>query len=211
MKLSESELKKIEDTIKKIEGMTRGEVVPVLVRQSRDYPEVGWMLICLGALSSGILSYVAHTFWGASWDVGSVEFALEILVGAAAGWAVSLIPAARRWMLGAEDLTAAVSFRASAEFTRHGVMDTQDRCGVLLLVSLFEHRAEILADRGIHSQVPEGYWKECLDRMMAKVKPEGLSSALCSGITELGALLAEKFPREAGSTNELADHLRQDG
>jgi putative membrane protein len=132
-------------------------------------------------------------------------------MGAFVGWGLSFFPFLRRWVIGRGDLADAVSLRAAAEFTRHGVMNTQDRCGVLLLVSLFEHRAHILADRGIHAQVPEGYWKECLDRMMAKVKPEGLSSALCSGITELGALLAEKFPREAGSTNELADHLRQDG
>lgn len=208
MNLTDTELKQIEHAVKELESKTRGEIVPIVLSQSRDYLEPRLILVLMGILASGVSSYLLHEVWGAGWSLSLTSFALELVLGAAVGIILGFIPGLRRRLVGAESLAEAVDLRAAAEFTRHGVMNTSDRCGILLLVSLFEHRAEILADRGIHSQVPEGYWKSCLDRMMAQVKPQGLAAALCSGIAEIGELLAEKFPREAGTTNELSDHLR---
>ena len=209
MKLTEDQLKQIEEAVKAVERTTRGEIVPVVIAQAREYPEA-WLLLALaGGVAAGVSSYAAHELWGAGWSLTVGRFALEVLIGAGAGLLAGLQPTVRRFAVGRDDLAEAVSMRAAAEFTRHGVMNTGDRCGVLLLVSLFEHRAELVADRGIHSAVPSGYWQVELDRMMAEVHAQGLAAALCSGITRIGALLSAQFPREAGTTNELADNLRR--
>jgi putative membrane protein len=209
MKLSEAQLKQIEEAVKAAERTTRGEIVPVVIAQAREYPEA-WLLLALaGGVASGLASFAAHELWGAGWSLTVGRFALEVLLGSALGLLAGLSATLRRLAVGREDLAEAVSIRAAAEFTRHGVMNTGDRCGVLLFVSLFEHRAELVADRGIHSAVPSGYWQAELDRMMVEVHAQGLAAALCSGITRIGALLSERFPREAGTTNELADTLRR--
>lgn len=210
MKLTESDLSLIEQAVKDVEATTRGEIVPLLLDQSRAYPEAYLLLVLGGGIASGLASYGVHEFLGPGWTLGVGEFAIEILSGIGLALLATLSPWIRRKVLDQGVLADSVHRRALAEFTEHGVMNTNDRCGVLLLVSLFEHRAEIIADRGIHAVVPEGYWKQELDQMMQEIHVKGLAPALDSGIRRIGDLMAVKFPREAGTTNELADHLRKE-
>ncbi|MFN7684515.1 MAG: TPM domain-containing protein [Oligoflexia bacterium] len=209
MKLTDLELKQIERAVQAAEQKTRGEIVPLVIRQARGYPEAWILPPVIGTVVSGVFSYVLHEWMGAGWVLGARELAVEMGLGAVLGLGLSLVPAVRRLVVGKQDLAEAVALRAAAEFTRLGVMNTQDRCGILLLIGLFEHQAEIVADRGIHSQVGEGYWQAELDQMMRELKRDGLTPALCSGIARLGELLAAKFPREAATSNELSDQLRR--
>lgn len=210
MKLTEAELKQLEGAVRDVEARTRGEIVPILLQQSRAYPEAYLILALGGGIASGLSSYVVHELLGPGWTLGVGEFAIEILAGMGLAILAAVVPWMRRKVLGRGVLADSVHRRALAEFTRHGVMNTNDRCGVLLLVSLFEHRAEIVADQGIHAAVAEGYWKQELDQMMQEIHVRGIAPALEAGIRRIGALMAEKFPREAGTANELADHLRRE-
>ena len=210
MKLTASELKLIEQAVQKAEAHTRGEIVPVVVGSSREYPESWLMLALAGGIAAGLASWLTHEGLGPGWVLTVTEFSLEILAGAGVALALGWIAPFRRRVIGSEDLARAVHERAVMEFVEHGVMNTSDRCGILLLVSLFEHRAEIIADRGIYTQVPETFWQQELDQMLSELRTRGLAPALTQGIERLGVLLTEKFPREAGTTNELGDSLRQD-
>jgi putative membrane protein len=100
----------------------------------------------------------------------------------------------------------AVEAQAFHHFTRQGVMNTEDRSGVLVLICLFEHEVAILADQGIHQRVSVEYWKEETERLSRELKQGGdLTCVLIEGISRLGALLAKNFPRDPDSRNELAN------
>jgi putative membrane protein len=55
-------------------------------------------------------------------------------------------------------VNAAVQEAAIAHFFNHGLYRTRDKTGLLVLLSVFERRVWILADRGINAKVPQSEW-----------------------------------------------------
>jgi putative membrane protein len=79
---------------------------------------------------------------------------------------------------------------------------------VLLFVSLFEHRAVVLADRGIDAHVGPRAW-DAVDRaIIAGLRRGSLREGLVDGIRSAGELLARHVPAPAErDPNELPDRL----
>ena len=74
--------------------------------------------------------------------------ALPPAAGAALGWLAALfLPDLRRALVPAEALAARVHQRATQAFVEEDVFRTRDRTGILIFISLFEHRVVVLADR----------------------------------------------------------------
>jgi putative membrane protein len=97
--------------------------------------------------------------------------------------------------------------RAEIEFYELGLSETEARTGVLLFVSLMEHRAVVLADQGIAEKLDSEIWNGVVDQMVAGVKRADFAGGMCAGIERCGALLAPHFPAAAENANELRDHL----
>ena len=55
--LTQSELDRISDAVREAEKQTAGEIVPMLVGQSDEYPGARWRLAIVTALLSGALAY----------------------------------------------------------------------------------------------------------------------------------------------------------
>ena len=70
-----------------------------------------------------------------------------------------------------------------------------------------EHRAEIVADETIAGQVPAEVWGEAMADMLAEIREGRIAEGLAVGVRDVGAVLAERFPRDAEDTNELPDRL----
>ena len=82
---------------------------------------------------------------------------------------------------------------------------TRDETGVLILISLFERRVHVLADRGIHTKVPSQAWEEIVSRVTEGIRRGNACEALCAAIGRCADLLEEHFPRKADDSNELPD------
>jgi putative membrane protein len=100
-----------------------------------------------------------------------------------------------------------VDMRAELEFFELDLSQTEGRTGVLLMVSLMEHRAVILADKGISEKLDAEVWQEVVALMIAGVKRGDLTGGMCAAIERCGSLLAAEFPLAEGDVNELHDHL----
>ena len=92
-------------------------------------------------------------------------------------------------------------FRAGAE------QRTVAATGVLLYLSLDEHRAELIADAGIHAKVDESVWGEAMTALVTAVKDGRPGDGMADAVTAIGVVLAEHFPRSEGDVNELPDRL----
>jgi putative membrane protein len=77
----------------------------------------------------------------------------------------------------------------------------------LILVSLLEHRVEILADRGINQKVSAGTWDEIAHIITTGIKSGNACDAFCQAIERCGNILAEHFPRAADDRDELPNRL----
>jgi putative membrane protein len=92
-------------------------------------------------------------------------------------------------------------------FYEAGIANTSAENGLLIYLSLLEHRLEVIADRGILKAVPALQWNNSvfeIKRVGRKPEPEKLIKA----VRDLGRLLAEHMPATGENPNELPDGPR---
>src|SRR4029453_11080056 len=104
-------------------------------------------------------------------------------------------------------IAEAVHSLALASFTQHGLHYTRDHTGILIVVSLLEHRVEVLADRGINAKVEAGTWQEIVTILTDGLKSKQAADAYCSAIKRCGEILAAHFPRQPDEKDELPNRL----
>ena len=92
-------------------------------------------------------------------------------------------------------------FKAAAE------KRTKGRTGVLLYLSLLEHRAEIVADEAIHSRVEPDVRGEAMAVLIENVKAGRTGEGMALAVEKIGAVLAKCLPPTLENPNELPDAL----
>ena len=75
------------------------------------------------------------------------------------------------------------------------------------MVSLLEHRVEILADTGINEKVDRDTWNNIITDMLSSIKASGLTDGFCVAIKECGEILEKDFPGSHDNTNEISNKL----
>ena len=191
----------IEAAVRAAEANTSGEIVPMVVDRSDAYPGVraasGALLAFaagMGVLESGIDPWL--WLFPTQFVVFGAGYALF-------GWRPLL-----RWLIPAGVAAERVDRAAQLAFLAEGVVETRDRTGILIYVSLLEHRVEVLADRGIHSQVEAGTWDGIVERVLTGIRSARAEEGLIDAIAHCGELLAERFPPRHDDTDELGNTLR---
>ena len=96
---------------------------------------------------------------------------------------------------------AVVVFRAAAE------RRTVGRTGILIYLSMGEHRAEIVADEAILAVTDASTWGEAMAALLVEVRAGRPAEGICAAIAIVGAVLGQHFPREGGDSNEIPDKL----
>jgi uncharacterized membrane protein len=95
--------------------------------------------------------------------------------------------------------------RALEVFGRLRIWDTEHNSGVLVYLLLADRAVEIIADRGIHRRVGDASWQAICRRMETAYHDARFEQGALAGLEEIGALLAQHFPRTSGGANELPD------
>lgn len=220
MRLSKADHARVSAAVTEAERDTDGEIVTVVAARSDAYHDVAlhWTVL----LMLLVLALLA-------WQPGPVEWLHARLVDS---WAEAL-PA--RWLLSFSLLLMAVAFlvgrllfavpalrmaltpgatkarrvhaRAMLLFRAAAEQRTRGATGVLLYVSLAEHRAEIIADAAIHGRVAPEVWGEAMAALVEAVKDGRPGDGMAEAVARIGRVLAAHFPRSADDINELPDRL----
>jgi putative membrane protein len=96
---------------------------------------------------------------------------------------------------------AVLLFRLAAEHR------TRAHTGVLIYLSLAEHRAEIVADRAINAKVTPETWGQAMAALIEGLRNDRAGDGMVAAVEQVGLVLAEHFPRSPDDTNELPDRL----
>ena len=83
---------------------------------------------------------------------------------------------------------------AHCEFAVH-VTRQSDRNLILFFVSLGERYVEVIADRGVHSLLPNGTWEKVVGDFLAKVTAGRVADGVVTAIEACGAILEQHHPR----------------
>ena len=218
MRLTQQDHEAVTAAVGAAEANTDGEIVTVVAAQSDAYHDVAlhWtilaMLLALALLAvwpGPVMALHARLdpwtpldaadLMTAALILQALVFLLFRLLLAWAPLRVALTPPGTR--------TRRVRRRALALFRTAAEKRTRASTGVLLYLSLAEHRAELIADEAIHSRVAPELWGEAMAELIAQVKAGHPGAGMAAAVERVGVVLAEHFPRSAGDTNELPDRL----
>lgn len=213
---TEQDRERIRASVEAAEGRTSGEIVPYVVARSGRYDVAVWRgatLLSVLALLAVLLVFQWYDGWGLAWlhtGWGTAVAALASgTVGALLG---AYVPAVTRRLAGEALLAETVHQRAMQAFLDEEVFATRDRTGILLFISLFEHRIEILGDAGINAQVQEDEWADIVLRLRTRIRAGQPADGMVEAVEACGHLLERRgVERRDDDTNELPNRLRLGG
>ena len=85
--------------------------------------------------------------------------------------------------------------------------ETKDRNGVLIYLSINDHKFAIIGDAGINKVVPAEFWDENKEMMISHFKKGEFAIGLINGIEKAGEQLKQFFPYQEDDVNELSDEI----
>ena len=92
--------------------------------------------------------------------------------------------------------------RAIVVFERLGMHRTAARHGVLIYVSVEDHKLAVLGDRGIHERVGQAYWDGLVEAVLGALpRSSGSADGLVHAIGEVGAVAAAAISRAGPTTS----------
>ena len=218
--LNEQQHAIVTEAVSKAEENTSGEIVTVLADRSDGYTDIAlWWAIGAAFTAMSLLAAFPEFYldkidwllggWSGDWTRGQF-LTLVLAVGLAKFLGVLAIQL-WQWLKFKLIPTPVTEIRVREEAIRHFKVGaerrTHGRTGVLLYLSMREHRAEIVADEPIAARVPAEVWGEAMVDMLAEVSRGRIAEGLAAGVRDVGLVLAEHFPRDEDDQNELPDRL----
>lgn len=198
---SESDFDLIEKAIQRAESQSRGEIVMMLVKSSAFYWENHLIRIVIFLLAGSLFSFLESYFLGFS-EVFSHLYRWQLGITSLGLWITSFSEISRK-LISQKTLQKKVQLRAIKEFFKQGLTKTKEATGILIFVSEFEKRVQILADSGINAKVDPKTWQKQVNEIVSGVKAKDSGKAVAKAIEEMGELLATHFPTRGENPNEL--------
>lgn len=210
---SDQDRERIREAIAKAEERTAGEIVPVVVPMSDPYEVAIWKGAALAAiLALGVVMLIFHFYegWGLAWlHTGWGTAFVTLAAGVTGGLAGARIRPLKRLLAGADDMTRAVHRRAMKAFVDEEIFATRERTGILIFISLLEHRIEVIGDAGINRLVSEDEWVDVIERIRTGIRNDDVASGLIEALGSCGKLLEKRGVEiREDDADELSNELR---
>jgi putative membrane protein len=202
------------------EAHTAGEIVTVVADRSDGYSDIALAWAALVAFTALTVYALFPEFylglvdrviggWGNEWTMSQVLaiFGTAALLKFFGTWLLLLWQPLRFVLIPGPVKSARSRARAVDLFKVGAERRTHGRTGILIYVSMREHRAEIVADEAIASKVTPETWGEAMAAMLVHIKDGRCADGMIAAVEKVGAVLAEHFPRAEDDQNELPDRL----
>lgn len=218
--MTDADRARVSEAVSAVERRTAGEVVTIVTRQSDNYAEMAllWSIfvafLALAALALfpdfylGIYDRLTGS-WMQEWQPREV-FGVALLVASlkfAGMWLLQLWQPLRLFLVPGPIKHERVRARAITCFKVGAERRTHGRTGILIYISMAEHRAEIVADEAIAGKVDAMVWGEAMAAMLSHIREGRVADGMIAAVERVGIVLAEHFPIAEGDTNELPDRL----
>ncbi len=217
--MNEADHAKVSAAIAAAERGTDGEVIAIITERSDSYHDVG-LHYAVAVLFLVIAWFTAwpgqlESWWtlAMGWTAAPTTQQLLLLLLGIGLFKFLAVLFILRWMPLRLALTpgatksrrvrrrAVMLFKAAAE------RRTVGRTGVLIYLSMGEHRAEIIGDDAItHVTSPET-WGEAMVALLTEVKAGRSADGIVAAVGLIGGVLATHFPKDGHDHNEIPDKL----
>lgn len=219
-RLSEADHERVSSAIAAAEAGTSGEILAVSADQSDSYHDVAlhyavavlFLVLAWFAWRPGDLAWWWDELaggWNAEPSQGQllsllmafalVKFIAVLLILRIMPLRIALTPGPTK--------TRRVRRRAVMLFKAAAERRTSGRTGILLYLSMREHRAELVGDDSITAKVAPEEWADAMAALVVEVKAGRPGDGMVAAIAKVGEILARDFPRQSDDKNEIPDKL----
>ena len=218
-RMSEADHAKVRAAIAAAEAKSDGEIIAITTDRSDAYHDVGLhyaALACFLVLAWAAIWPDQLELWWTRLMGWSAEPSLRELLTLLLGFALAKFLAVlfvmkymplRLALTPGATKTRRVRRRAIMLFKTGAERRTIGRTGILIYLSMGEHRAEIIGDEAItHVTTPET-WGEAMTALLKDVKAGRTGDGIVAAVGLIGEVLATHFPRSSADTNEIPDKL----
>jgi putative membrane protein len=220
VRLSESDHSKVSAAIAAAEARSNGEIIAVATDLSDDYHDAAlhWALLALIATLAIFAAWPSLLRWWFDLFLGGWRpeptlgelLTLVLVLSVAKFTAVLMVlkhMPLRLILTPRETKSRRVRRRAIEVFKAAAERRTIGRTGILIYLSMREHRAEIVADEAITKVTTPETWGEAMDALLVEVRAGRPADGIVAAVEQIGTVLAEHFPRTEHDTNEIPDKL----
>ena len=218
-RMSEADHAKVSAAIAAAEAKSDGEIIAITTDLSDSYHDVGLHYAALATfLVLGAFAALPQCLTGIyelinGWTAGpslreqlTLLLFLALLAFVAVLLALKHIPL-RLALTPRATKTRRVRRRAIMLFKTGAERRTIGRTGILIYLSMAEHRAEIIGDEAITSVTTPDTWGEAMTALLGHVKAGHTGDGIVAAVGLIGDVLKVHFPRSSADTNEIPDKL----
>lgn len=212
--LTEAERASLTKAVARAESMTNAEFVPVIARDSGRYDRAediaglwGAMIVTAAMLWFWPTESTEHGSWGPDPRYLLIG---RILAGMVLGFLVGVllshrITSLRRLFVPRREIDEEVARAARMVFFDQRIHHAPGRAGLLIYVSVFEHKAFLLADERLLAACGQAQLDEWCQRLTSQLKTTSIANAISSLLEHASSQLAATLPRSSEDCNELSD------
>ncbi len=188
--------------VREAEGGTSGEIVVAVERASGRHAAAPWRL-------AGLLAGAALLGAGLLRPETSLleAFGLQALAVALAH-GLGRVDAVRRAFASEAELEQAARRAAVQAFEHHGLRRTRERTGILIYVTLLEHRVVVLGDEAVDRALgPDESWDEVVALVLDGLRSGRATDGIVSAVRRCGEILSHPLPPRPDDRDELPHGL----
>lgn len=218
--LSQQDHDRIGAAVTHAEAHSDAEIVTIIAPRSDAYHDVGLhyaigsVFVLLAAIATFPATFAGWaTTWLGGWDHALTAREMMTALLCATILLFLILRYGLAWMPLRMALTPGSTKtrrvrRAAITLFRTAVEGrTRAQTGVLLYLSLAEHRAELVADAAVSAQVEPEAWGDAMAALIHHVRAGEPGEGMVQAIDRIGRILARHVPRSPDDRNELPDRL----
>jgi len=219
LRLNADDHSKVSAAIAAAEAKSDGEIIAIAADQSDAYHDVGLhyavLVLFLVLAFFAIWPQQLELWWTRlmGWtDEPSMRQLLTLLLGFALLKFLAVLfilkwRPLRLLLTPGSTKTRRVRRRAVMLFKTGAERRTIGRTGILIYLSMGEHRAEIVGDEAITAVTTPETWGEAMAALIKDVKDGRPGDGIVAAVGMIGDVLAEHFPKSSEDSNEIPDKL----
>ena len=219
LRMSAEDHARVSAAIAEAEGKSDGEIIAITADQSDAYHDVGlhWAVLAMVAVLAYFAALPQHLIswhdWLQGWSAepSTRELLTLLLFFALLKFLVVLFllkwRPLRMLLTPGSTKTRRVRRRAIMLFKTGAERRTVGRTGILIYLSMAEHRAEIVGDEAITRVTTPETWGEAMTALLTHVKAGKPGDGIVAAVDIIGGVLAEHFPKSSEDSNEIPDKL----
>jgi putative membrane protein len=206
--LSDSDRSLLDKHIAQTEKKTGTQVVLASVLRSDSYAEIPWKAFAIGASLASLVTIFLDLYVLGWLSTMLIIFSVAAVLASGALLALLsvLIPGFARLFLSHQRKETETMQYAESLFLSNELFSTENRRGILLLVSQFERQVVILPDTGVRELLGREVLNEIISIMTRHLKQKELRQAMELGLEGIQAALGSGGSGQAGK-NELSDEI----